>query len=50
LASAGYLSVGCSPCTTPVMAGEDMRAGRWRQREKRECGLHRTADVIVAAR
>ena len=50
LASAGYLSVGCSPCTTPVMAGEDMRAGRWRQHEKRECGLHRTADVIVAAR
>ena len=50
LASAGYLSVGCLPCTTPVMAGEDMRAGRWRQHEKRECGLHRPADLIVATR
>ena len=49
LASAGYLSVGCSPCTTPVKAGEEPRAGRWRQHEKLECGLHRPADVIVAA-
>jgi len=49
LAAVGYLSVGCSPCTTPVAAGEDMRAGRWRKHEKLECGLHRPADVIVAA-
>ena len=49
LASAGYLSVGCSPCTTAVTAGEEPRAGRWRQHEKLECGLHRPADVIVAA-
>ena len=49
LASAGYLSVGCSPCTTPVTAGEEPRAGRWRQHEKLECGLHRPADMIVAA-
>lgn len=50
LASAGYLSVGCSPCTTPVKSGEDMRAGRWRQHEKLECGLHRPAGLIVATR
>ena len=49
LAAVGYLSVGCSPCTTPVTAGEDRRAGRWRHHEKLECGLHRPADVIVAA-
>ena len=49
LAAAGYLSVGCSPCTTPVVAGEEPRAGRWRQHGKLECGLHRPADVIVAA-
>ena len=49
LASAGYLSVGCSPCTTPVVAGEEPRAGRWRQHEKIECGLHPPVDVIVAA-
>jgi phosphoadenosine phosphosulfate reductase len=36
----GYPSIGCMPCTTPVAAGEDPRAGRWRGREKTECGLH----------
>jgi phosphoadenylyl-sulfate reductase (thioredoxin) len=36
----GYPSVGCRPCTTPVAAGEDPRAGRWRGRIKTECGLH----------
>lgn len=36
----GYLSIGCWPCTTPVSAGEDSRAGRWRGQGKTECGLH----------
>lgn len=36
----GYPSIGCWPCTTPVAPGEDARAGRWRGRDKRECGLH----------
>jgi phosphoadenylyl-sulfate reductase (thioredoxin) len=36
----GYTSIGCAPCTTPVLAGEDPRAGRWRGRAKTECGLH----------
>jgi phosphoadenylyl-sulfate reductase (thioredoxin) len=36
----GYASIGCAPCTTPVRPGEDPRAGRWRGREKTECGLH----------
>lgn len=36
----GYFSIGCAPCTTPVRPGEDPRAGRWRGREKTECGLH----------
>lgn len=36
----GYSSIGCVPCTTPVVEGEDPRAGRWREREKTECGLH----------
>ena len=40
LHAAGYPSIGCQPCTTPVDAGEDPRAGRWRGREKTECGLH----------
>jgi phosphoadenylyl-sulfate reductase (thioredoxin) len=36
----GYPSIGCRPCTTAVAPGEDPRAGRWRGREKNECGLH----------
>lgn len=38
----GFLSVGCAPCTRPVRAGEDARAGRWwwEQAEHKECGLH----------
>jgi phosphoadenosine phosphosulfate reductase len=36
----GYPSIGCMPCTTPVAAGEDPRAGRWRDSSKTECGLH----------
>jgi phosphoadenylyl-sulfate reductase (thioredoxin) len=40
LHSRGYLSIGCAPCTSPVKPGEDPRAGRWRGREKTECGLH----------
>jgi phosphoadenosine phosphosulfate reductase len=36
----GYLSIGCAPCTTPVKPGEDPRAGRWRGKDKKECGLH----------
>jgi phosphoadenosine phosphosulfate reductase len=36
----GYPSIGCQPCTSPVAANEDLRAGRWRGTPKRECGLH----------
>ncbi len=36
----GYPSIGCQPCTSPVAAGEDPRAGRWRGAGKNECGLH----------
>lgn len=37
----GYISVGCQPCTRPIMEGENPRAGRWWWEEsKKECGLH----------
>ncbi len=36
----GYRSIGCWPCTSRVSEGEDERAGRWRGREKVECGIH----------
>ncbi len=35
-----YPSIGCMPCTSPVQPGEDPRSGRWRGKEKTECGLH----------
>ncbi len=40
LVAKGFASLGCEPCTTPVAAGEDPRAGRWRGRDKEECGIH----------
>jgi phosphoadenosine phosphosulfate reductase len=43
----GYGSIGCAPCTTPVGAGEDPRAGRWRGRTKTECGLHARPAALV---
>ena len=36
----GYAQIGCAPCTRPVLAGEDERAGRWDGSQKVECGLH----------
>jgi phosphoadenosine phosphosulfate reductase len=35
-----YPSIGCVPCTSQVAPGEDPRSGRWRGKEKTECGLH----------
>ncbi|OAN76167.1 phosphoadenosine phosphosulfate reductase [Sulfitobacter sp. EhC04] len=40
LVAQGYPSIGCAPCTSPVKPGEDPRAGRWRDSEKDECGIH----------
>lgn len=38
----GYPSIGCAPCSKPVRAGEDVRAGRWwwENAANKECGLH----------
>ena len=36
----GYPSIGCKPCTSAVVPGENLRAGRWRGSTKKECGLH----------
>ena len=40
LASLGYRSIGCWPCTRPTGDDEDARAGRWSGTDKLECGLH----------
>lgn len=43
LASRGFPSIGCAPCTSAVLEDEHGRAGRWRGFEKTECGIHRPA-------
>jgi phosphoadenosine phosphosulfate reductase len=49
LEAMGFPSIGCMPCTAPVQAGEDMRAGRWAGRTKTECGIHLPRGVAAAA-
>jgi phosphoadenosine phosphosulfate reductase len=42
----GYVSIGCEPCTRPVLPGQHEREGRWwwEQADKKECGLHTAKD------
>ena len=47
LVAKGYPSIGCAPCTTRVNDGEDPRAGRWRDLEKEECGIHIVDGKVV---
>ncbi len=44
----GYRSIGCAPCSRPVLPTEEVRAGRWwwEQPEHKECGLHPKKDLI----
>jgi phosphoadenosine phosphosulfate reductase len=37
----GFASVGCMPCTSRTREGEGPRAGRWRNQDRTECGIHR---------
>jgi|GEM_PF-16722 len=45
----GYKSIGCAPCTSVVGEGEDPRAGRWRGRNKKECGIHFDFNGAIAS-
>jgi len=42
----GFVSIGCAPCTRAIQPGEPERAGRWwwESEEKKECGLHVSAE------
>jgi len=46
-----YRSIGCDPCTRPVAANEDRRAGRWwwEQGSEKECGIHAAPLRVVPA-
>lgn len=43
LHSQGYISIGCEPCTRPVLPGQHEREGRWWWEDAmaKECGLHK---------
>lgn len=45
----GFVSIGCQPCTRPVLPGQHEREGRWWWEEAthKECGLH--ADKVIAS-
>jgi phosphoadenosine phosphosulfate reductase len=47
LEAQGYLSIGCEPCTSKVLPGEDPRAGRWRGWDKVECGIHTDSKPVA---
>ena len=36
----GFRSIGCYPCTSVGISGQDERAGRWTGFDKNECGIH----------
>lgn len=40
LEAAGYLSIGCEPCTTKFLGDGNERNSRWFGMNKTECGLH----------
>lgn len=42
LHSKGFVSIGCEPCTRPIIKGQDFRAGRWwwENDGPKECGCH----------
>ncbi|HIH96027.1 MAG TPA: phosphoadenylyl-sulfate reductase [Thermoplasmata archaeon] len=49
----GFVSVGCAPCTRPILPGQHEREGRWwwETGERKECGIHLTlADSLSTTR
>lgn len=48
----GFVSIGCAPCTRAIQPGEHPRAGRWwwENEDKKECGLHVTANANETAK
>lgn len=48
----GFVSIGCEPCTRPILPGQHERLGRWwwENEDEKECGLHATNVVGVAVK
>jgi len=45
----GFISIGCEPCTRPVLPNQHEREGRWWWEEatQKECGLHSEANATT---
>ena len=43
----GFISIGCQPCTRPILPNQHEREGRWWWEEatKKECGLHSETNI-----
>jgi len=50
LHSKGFISIGCEPCTRPVLPNQHEREGRWWWEEStgKECGLH-SGNIVTSA-
>lgn len=50
LHSCGYISIGCEPCTRPVLPNQHEREGRWwwEDAAQKECGLH-SGNIVDSA-
>lgn len=50
LHACGYISIGCEPCTRPVLPNQHEREGRWwwEDATAKECGLH-SGNLIASA-
>ena len=50
LHACGYVSIGCEPCTRPVLPNQHEREGRWWWEDAtgKECGLH-SGNVVASA-
>jgi adenylyl-sulfate reductase (glutathione) len=46
----GYVSIGCEPCTRPVLPNQHEREGRWwwEDQTAKECGLH-SGNIVSSA-
>jgi phosphoadenosine phosphosulfate reductase len=47
----GFISLGCQPCTRPVLPNQHEREGRWwwEEETKKECGLHAGNAIVGVA-
>jgi len=50
LHACGYVSIGCEPCTRPVLPNQHEREGRWwwEDATNKECGLH-SGNIVQSA-